>query len=795
MLDKNYNFKGREECWSKHWQDEGIYKFDPESVKEIFSIDTPPPTVSGKMHIGHSSSYAQQDFIARYQRMTGKNVFYPFGTDDNGLPTERLVEKLKGVKATKMERSEFIDLCKATLKEILPEFIQDWKKLGISSDFGLYYSTIDDNSRKISQQSFIDLYNKERAYQLEAPVVWCPTCQTAISQVEMEDEEHETRFCDIIFKVDNKDLVISTTRPELLSSCAAIFVNADDKRYTDIVGKKATVPLFNHEVPILTDRRAQIDKGTGAVMCCTFGDSTDIEWYKAHKLPLVLSIDETGHMTDKAGKYQGMTAKEAREAIITDLESAGLKTGEKKITHSLNVHERCKTPVEIINSKQWFIKYLDLKDEFLKAGMNLAWHPDFMKSRLKNWIEGLQWDWCISRQRFFGVPFPVWHCEKCGEVKLADSDSLPVDPTSSNPTSPCKCGSNDFRPELDVLDTWATSSLTPQIASSLVAGKIDKDKLFPMSLRPQAHDIISFWLFNTLAKSMMHEGKAPWADVMISGWVLDPQGRKMSKSLGNVVEPQAVLDNFGADAIRFWASGNSLGQDNSYTEEEIKVGKRTVTKLWNACGFALAQLDDFKYDADLDVSKLEDADRWILGELNTAISEYRKAFDKYEYNKAREIISKFFWDKYCDNYIEFIKYRLYSESNNESNYAARWTLHTVVENILKMFAPIMPFVTEEIYSAYFAKLDNVASIHNTLLPDFDEKYVFESESFAKVLEIVASVRKYRSENSLSFKKEIEKITISDKEKENLSKYEEFILKSLNISTVEYASEDGLMSIE
>ncbi len=466
----------RESHWRKFWEQKGVYNFDPESDAEIYSIDTPPPTVSGKMHIGHAYSYTQQDLIARYQRMRGKNVFYPFGTDDNGLPTERLIEKQKGVKATKMERSEFINLCQETLKEILPDFIEDWKKIGSSCDFNLYYSTINDNSRKISQKSFIDLYKEGRAYRLEAPVVWCPACQTAIAQVEMEDTEHPSRFCDIIFKLpDGQDLIISTTRPEMLASCAAIFVNPEDKRYEKLIGQEAIVPLYNHKVPIKTDPRAQIDKGTGAVMCCTFGDATDIEWYKAHKLPLTLSIDKSGRMTQATGKYHGMSTEEARSTIIADLEAAGLKTGEKAITHTVNVHERCKTPVEILNSKQWFIKYLDLKDTFKKAGQELHWHPKFMSSRLDNWIEGLQWDWCISRQRFFGIPFPVWYCEECGEVIIADEADLPVDPTHDQPKQPCKCGSTKFRPELDVLDTWATSSLTPQIAVSLVADKIAKN--------------------------------------------------------------------------------------------------------------------------------------------------------------------------------------------------------------------------------------------------------------------------------------------------------------------------------
>ena len=392
-MDKQYDFISRELEIQKFWQKNGIFKFDPDLEKEVFSIDTPPPTVSGQMHIGHSFSYTQQDIVARFARLANKNVFYPFGTDDNGLPTERLIEKLKNVRTVDMKRSQFIELCQKTLQEILPDFIQDWKDIGMSCDFDLYYSTIDDNSRRLSQQSFIDLYKMGRAYRIEAPVVWCPTCRTAISQMEMEDRVDESKFCDLTFKLDNgEELIISTTRPELLSSCVAIFVNPQDERYQKIVNQMAQVPIFNHKVKVIADSRAEMEKGTGAAMCCTFGDATDMQWYRAHKLPLILSIDQSGHMTDKAGKYKGMTAKEAREAITSDLKVAGLMIGEKKITHNVNVHERCKTQVEIINSKQWFIKYLDLKEQFLSAGNKLNWYPDFMKSRLENWIKGLQWD-------------------------------------------------------------------------------------------------------------------------------------------------------------------------------------------------------------------------------------------------------------------------------------------------------------------------------------------------------------------------------------------------------------------
>lgn len=761
-MDKQYDYLTAEKEIQNFWQKNQIFKFDPLSDKEIFSIDTPPPTVSGKMHIGHGFSYAQQDIVARFAKLSGYNVFYPFGTDDNGLPTEKLVEKLKNVKGTRMDRTEFIDLCQKTLHEILPDFISDWKKLGMSCDFDLYYSTIDDNSRKISQQSFLDLYKKNRAYRIEAPVVWCPSCQTAISQVEMEDAKSESKFCDIVFKLENgEDLIISTTRPELLSSCVAVFVNPEDDRYRNIVGTKANVPLFNQDVPILSDRRAQIEKGTGAVMCCTFGDSTDIEWYKAHKLPLILSIDKSGKMTGAAGKYKGLTVKDAREEIITDLEKAGLKVGEKKIIHDLNVHERCKTEIEIINSKQWFVKYLDLKDKLVETGMSSNWYPDFLRSRLKNWIDGLQWDWCISRQRFFGVPFPVWYCKDCGEVKLAETEDLPVDPTSDNPKNPCKCGSSNFTPEYDVLDTWATSSLTPQIAASLVQNEQLRKKLFPMTLRPQAHDNISFWQFFTLAKSFLHEGRAPWRDIMISGWVLDPKGRKMSKSLGNVIEPEKVILNSGADSIRYWACGASLGQDISFTDEEIRVGKKTVLKLWNAARFCKLQFDENNFKPiDKNSKKIED--EWIEQRRISVARDVREAMVKYELAHTRELLDRFFFDDFTDNYLEIIKERIYGD-DPESRESALNTIYKVLLTVIALYSPIASHVTEKIYQIIFSQYNEQKSIcqfqYSNL--DLDEKIINNQsiENMEKVKLIISAIRRYKSERQLSMKAEINEIVI------------------------------------
>ncbi|MEK6849529.1 MAG: class I tRNA ligase family protein, partial [Nanoarchaeota archaeon] len=392
----DYNAQQEEPKWVKYWHDKKVFAFDSKSKGKIFSIDTPPPTVSGKMHIGHACSFSQQDIIARFKRMRGMNVFYPFGTDDNGLPTERLVEKTKGVKGSKMERQAFIKLCEATLKEILPDFVSDWKRIGMSCDFNYTYSTISDHSRKIAQWSFLDLHKKNRTYRKEAPVLWCPQCATAISQVECQDSEKASTFNDIIFKVDGKDVVIATTRPELLPACVAVFAHPTDDRYKKLIGKNATVPIFGFEVPIKSDDRVDPTKGTGIVMCCTFGDQTDIAWYRAFSLPLKQAIGGNGKMTAIAKQYEGLGVHDARKKIIEDLKTNGLLVGQKPITHAVKVHERCQIEIEIINSKQWFVKYLDLKEDMSRWGDEFTWHPAFMKHRYDNWVKGLQWDWLIS---------------------------------------------------------------------------------------------------------------------------------------------------------------------------------------------------------------------------------------------------------------------------------------------------------------------------------------------------------------------------------------------------------------
>jgi valyl-tRNA synthetase len=749
----------------KKWQEDKTYKFTFKPDKKTFSIDTPPPTISGRMHIGHAFSYTQGDFIARFQRMSDKNVFFPFGTDDNGIPSEKLVEKINKVKSSKMKRSEFKKLCEVTINNLRPDFILDWKKLGMSCDFELCYSTISEHCQKISQKSFIDLYKDGKEYRKDAPVLWCPTCNTAISQVECEDKDIPSYFNDIIFKVGDEELIIATTRPEYLPACVAIFYHPDDDRYKKYQGKKAKVPLFNHEVPILADKRADPEKGTGIVMCCTFGDQTDMEWYFAHELPLRDLITKEGKLKEIAGKYKDMTTKDARAEIINDLKASELLVNQKPITHTVKIHERCSNEIEIIHSKQWFIKYLDKRDKLLEWGSELNWHPPFMKARYDNWVKGLQWDWLISRQRHNGIPIPVWYCEKCEEVILPEEEDLPLDPLETQPKiKECpKCSHTKFIPEKDVLDTWATSSLSPKLAIELIDDEKIKSELYPMSLRPQAHDIITFWLFNTLVKSRYHDHVNPWKDVTISGHAQDPQGKKMSKSKGNVVDPHKMIEKYSTDALRYWAASSKLGDDLPFQEKDLHTGIKLSTKLWNASKFAFMHLKDYEHK----FYELELFDRWLLNHLNLTIKEYNESFEKYQYSKSKAVLDNFFWKIFCDNYLEVCKDRLYNpdKRGEEGRNAALCTLYKTINAVLKMYAPIMPYVTEEIYTSFFSEKEGEKkSIHLTTLPKFDDKTKFKrAREIGDIgINIIEEVRRFKSESNISLKTALKEIRIQAK---------------------------------
>jgi valyl-tRNA synthetase len=768
------------------WEKEKIYKFDPKSKKKIYSVDTPPPTLSGEMHIGHACSYSQQDFIIRYKRMKGFNVFYPFGTDDNGLPTERLVEKRKGIKSKEMPRAEFINLCMSFLEDERPKFIQDWKNIGISCDWDIIYSTIDDHSRKISQWSFLDLYKKGRVYRKDAPAMWCPECRTGVAQVEVQDKEIDSVFSEIVFNVNGEDLKIATTRPELLPACVAVFYHPNDKRYKKFKGKKARVPIFNFEVPILEDKRVDMNKGTGIVMCCTFGDQTDMEWQKAYDLPIKTAIDEKGNMTEIAGKYKGMSIKEARKKIIEDLKESKLITNQVPIKHFVNVHERCGTEIEFIKSKQWFVKYLDLKKEMLQWGKELNWFPKYMRHRYDNWVKGLQWDWLISNQRHFGVAFPVWYCKKCGNILVAKEEQLPVDPLKDKPLSSCpKCKSREFIPEKDVLNTWFTSSMSPQIAIQLIKNKNVQKKLFPMSLRPQAHEIISFWLFNTLLKSKLHYKKNPWKDVVISGFVT-LKGEKMSKSKGNIIRPQEVTEKYGADALRYWAASSKLGEDFDYQEKDVITGKKFITKLLNATNFVFSNIK--KLDRK---PKLHETDRLFLTQINNLIKKATREFDSYNYSQVKNETTDFFWKIFCDNYLETIKNRFYNGNKKEKE-SVDYTLYHALLTILKLMAPFTPFVTEEIYQRCYRKNEKTRSIH---LSDWPKPFEIkekknDKEKFKALIEIITKVRREKSLAKKPMKSQII-LTINKKDK-NLLKN---ILDDLKSVTNSVEIKEGDFEVE
>ncbi len=763
MLEGKYNFKEQEPKWEEFWQKEGVYKFDfNDKERKIFSIDTPPPTVSGNIHIGHINSYSQGDIIARYKRMRGFNVFYPFGFDNNGLPTERLVEKNRGIRAHELPRMEFIDICLDVVKEYNEEFKKLFIRAGNSADWDLSYSTIDERCQKTSQKSFIELAKQGIAYRANKTTPWCTECRTSVSQMELDSKDLPSVFNYLNFDLaDGTGKVqIATTRPEFLPACVAVFVHPSDEKNKHLIGKKVLVPLFGFEVEILAEETVEMEKGTGAVMCCTFGDQADEMWVRKHKLPIKLAIDDGGRMTALCGKYEGLKTKQARQAIIDDLKEAGYIYKQEEIVHAVAVHERCSTPIEFMPKPQWFIKYLDKKEKLIELGNQIDWHPESMKTRYLTWVENLNQDWAISRQRYFGIPFPVWYCKECGEVIFADEKDLPVNPMTSKPKHACpKCGSMDFEPETDVLDTWATSSCTPQINCRWIDDKELYDRMMPMDVRPNAHEIIRTWDLYTITKSLYHSNCLPWRNLMISGFVLASKGEKISKSKGNAKEtPEGLIGEYGADITRYWAANGGLGRDVFFSYDEFKNGARLTNKLWNASKFVLMFLEGYTPKKP---AKLLAMDKYIMATFNSLVKSATKHLDNYEIGFALEEIEKFFWN-FCDNYIELVKNRLYKpevygEAEKES---AQYACYNVLLGLLKFFAIYMPHITEEIYQAYFASFEGVKSIHNSLIREIevecDDKIIKAGD---EVIEILSQVRGYKSQNNMSLKDEIETITI------------------------------------
>ena len=805
--------EGLEEKYSQAWRKAGTYAFDAQATRErVYSIDTPPPTASGSLHVGHMFSYTQTDVIARYQRMRGKNVFYPLGWDDNGLPTERRVQNYYGVRCEPgrpyvegyrppekpaknqrdwdvVSRQNFIELCEELAVEDEKVFEHLFSTLGLSVDWNRTYRTIDAHSRRVSQLAFLKDLEAGNAYMAEAPTMWDVTFRTAVAQAELEDREREGAYHRISFhQHDGGKVFIETTRPELLPACVALVAHPDDERYQHLFGTTVRSPLFDVEVEVRAHPLAKPDKGSGIAMICTFGDLTDVTWWRELNLPTRALIGRDGRFTAEQPEWiadgapaehyaevAGKTVFSAQKAVVEMLAASGDLEGEpKKIMHPVNFYEKGDKPLEVVTSRQWYIRNggrdPERREDLIQRGREMAWHPSFMRSRYENWIEGLNGDWLISRQRFFGVPFPVWYpLDASGEPDyehpvLPSHEQLPVDPatdTAPGYTEEQRDQPGGFMADPDVLDTWATSSLTPQIATGWGVDEELHAKTFPMDLRPQGHDIIRTWLFSTVVRAETLAGTVPWTNTALSGWILDPDRKKMSKSKGNVVVPNDVLEKYGADAVRYWAASARLGADTAYDEGQMKIGRRLAIKLLNASKFVLAQgvTEASVLGSGTDASVVgNDLDRALLAQLADVVERSTTAFREYEYARALQLIESFFWT-FTDDYVELVKDRAYGSRGAEAQASVHAALATTLDTLLRLFAPFIPFATEEVWSWWRA-----GSVHRASWPVTDGYAGLARDGDPEVLTVVgealSGLRKSKSEAKVKQRTAVESATIS-----------------------------------
>ena len=826
---------GLEEKWCQDWEQSEIYRFrNSRDRKSVYSIDTPPPTVSGHLHVGHVFSYTHTDVIARFKRMRGYDVFYPMGWDDNGLPTERRVQNYYGVRVdtslkydpdfkppfhgtdgkkinakdqVPVSRQNFIELCEELTAEDEKLFERLWRSLGLSIDWSQTYHTIGEHPRRVAQKSFLRNLARGEAYQKEAPGLWDVTFQTAVAQAELESREYDGFYHRVAFRFqDGTPIYIETTRPELLAACGALIAHPDDKRYQQYFGQKVYSPLFKVEVPILAHPAAEMDKGAGIAMCCTFGDVTDVEWWRDLKLPTRSIIQRNGRIimampdwiTDQGGKdifqqIEGKTTFSARKIIVDALREAGDLDGEPKPTKRMtNFYEKGDKPLEIVTSRQWYLRNggtdKKLNQELLERGRELDFHPDFMRVRYSNWVEGLNGDWLISRQRFFGVPFPLWYpVTEDGETDYAHpitpaEDRLPIDPSTDVPEGFDETQRDQpggFTAEKDIMDTWATSSLTPQIVTHWAEPGEDDQALFkatfPMDLRPQGQDIIRTWLFSSMDRAHLENGCLPWSDTTLSGWILDPDHKKMSKSKGNVVVPDEPIKKYGADAVRYWASSARLGLDATYDEGQMKIGRRLAVKLLNATKFALAigREDENHHVGQAAKATWNPADvtvpldRAVLAGLARVIDQATQALDDYEHSKALETVESFFWN-FCDNYIELAKNRAYGTAEATGRtpdqaqvLSARTTLGLVLDALDRLLAPFLPFASEEVWQWMH---QGEGSVHRAPWPQAEAYREAAQGQDPELLtwagKALASLRRIKSEAKVSMKTPILSVTLS-----------------------------------
>ena len=743
-----YDPKTREKYWQDYWLKEGIYKFDPNSKKPLYSIDTPPPTVSGKLHLGHVFSYTQAEVFARYRRLAGFNVYYPFGMDDNGLPTERLVEQELKIKGSDLPRDEFVAKCNQLVGNYHQIYRDLWQSLGFSVDWSLLYSTISPEVQKLTQTNFIKMYQAGYIYRQNSPALWCSVCQTAVAQAEVEDKSFDSIFYDLFFRdLKGNQIVVATTRPELLPACVAVFVNPADSRYLSLIGTKIFTPL-NIEVPVLTDSGVKIDKGSGVVMCCTYGDETDLAWIKQYSLPELIIIDSQGRFNDSCSleSMRGHTITEGRQIIVDYLKSKKLIGKDLPLVHDVGVHERCGHPIEIINTPQWFVRVLDIKDELISLGKKVNWFPAYMGDRFTTWVENLKWDWCISRDRFYGITIPAFFCADCREIIVS------TDPRHTCP----KCKSINLVAEKLIFDTWFTSGNTPEINSKYVPA--------PMSLRPQAHDIIRTWAFYTMVLSYYKTNNIPWTDAAISGHILLRRGEKISKRTGGGdLRPEEEITRHSADAIRFAMCGAALGADAYYEENELENGKKLVNKLYNASNFCFINLGGHRPKA-LDLNTLLPLDCWLLVKSYDVSSKMQKYFESYDYAHARNLLTEFFWGVFCDYYLEIIKKRVYDlPVDNPDKISAQTALFYGLNNMLIMASPFIPHITEEIFQSFYPdKIPNAPkSIHLSSWPKMDLPSDFSTLDIQvkSILEIVALLRAQKAKLGINIGAEINTLSI------------------------------------
>jgi valyl-tRNA synthetase len=757
----NYNQKEIEKKWQKKWQELKIYNFDFNSDKPTFSIDVPPRYASGPLHAGHAVHYTHIDFAARYKRMKGYNVFFPLCFDVNGIPVEERVERQLKITRKDIDRHEFIKLCSEFAEKNIKTMTDQFTILGESMDSTIYYQTNAEYYRRITQISFIELYKKGYIYKGEFPVNWCPRCMTAMADAEVTYTDRKTSLNTIKFYFKNqpseqilkfhgvgKDskgtyVEIATTRPEMLPSCQIVAVHPIDERAAWLIDQTIIVPLFNKEVKIVEDESVDPEFGTGIVMICTVGDKEDLNWVFKYKLPIEMSIDEEGKMTQICGKYKGMKIEDAKKAVIQDLKQQNILIKQDPLDQNIGVCWRCKTPVEFINAKQWFLKTINFKDMVLKKSNEMNWYPDFMKIRLEDWVGSLQWDWVISRQRYFATPIPLWECEKCSQVVLARAEDCYIDPTIDKPpVSVCpKCGGKLKGCE-DVFDTWMDSSISPLYNTFWYRDEHKFKKYYPMSLRPQAHDIIRTWAFYTILRCSLITGEKPFENMMMGGFILSEDGTPMHASLGNVIDPLEVIEKYGSDAFRCYAASCALGEDNPFRTKDVVRGVKLLTKIWNVQQFITNVIKDEKPKE----TELIDIDKWILTKYSKLVKNCIEQMDNFGYSQVMKDIEFFLWHELADHYIEMIKSSIYENKNVDS---IKYTLYTLGLGTLKLFAPFIPHITDEIYSNFYKKFEDEKSIH---LASWPQPLLIDQEkenAGEEVKKYISSVRSWKSEQGIA----------------------------------------------